>query len=93
MAGVGEVIYEQTEATLTTGLLSQFDMTSSFLIIFNFIFLTSKQLDGSLFAEEHSLATTGSPVAFHIVFTLFGIWWGSPHPLSSGSGGVSTWIL
>ncbi len=61
--------------------------------IFNFIFLTSKQLDGSLFAEEHSLATTGSPVAFQIVFTLFGIWWGSPHPLSSGSGGVSTWIL
>ena len=33
LAGVGEVIYEQAEATLTTGLLlSQFDM-ASFLIL------------------------------------------------------------
>ena len=45
-------------------------------------------MDGSLFAEEHSLATTGSPVAFQIVFTPFWhlvglsssaiirLWWG-----------------
>ena len=34
LAGVGEVIYEQAEATLTTGLLSQFDI-ASFLILFS----------------------------------------------------------
>ena len=62
------------------------------------MFLTSKQLDGSLFAEERSLAATGSPVAFQIVLTLLAFGGGAllihfDQAILLGSGGVSTWIL